>query len=190
VKTKARPRVRGIQAFLVLGALAVSLTAYAALARTGDAEVAFTAVGPGGLRIVGKTKELSLSEANGTLSVTVPLAGLKTGIDLRDRHLRDKYLHVGTYAHAQLEVPRAALRPPAPNGSITGEADGTLRLHGQARRVHFRYSGRSTGSTIRVEASFRLDIRDFGIEIPSYMGLRVRPEVDVSVQFQVAEAGR
>lgn len=178
-------RARG--ASLVIAALALPLVAHAAYVRTGDAIVEFVAVGPGGLRIVGKTGDLQVTDAGAAIKVTVPLAGLKTGIDTRDNHLREKYLHVRQHPTAELEVPRAALKLPAAGGTVTDETDGTLRLHGVARKVRFKYTLRHEGGRIKVEGGFRIDIRDFGMEIPSYMGLKVRPQVDAGAHFYVTE---
>jgi len=70
-------------------------TADANLAKHGDSNVTFTAIGPAGLRIVGKTADLNVVDDGQHVSVTVPLAKLDTGISLRDTHMRDKYLEVG-----------------------------------------------------------------------------------------------
>jgi polyisoprenoid-binding protein YceI len=173
---------------VTLAALALPLAAAAALVRTGDAEVQFVATGPAGLRINGKSYDLQVADSGAAVKVTVPLAGLKTGIELRDRHLREKYLHVAQHPHAVLEVPRAAIKHPAAGGSVTAEADGTLTLHGQAKPVRFKYTAQHHGARIRVEGSLRIDIRNHGIEVPSYMGLKVKPEVDAGAKFYVAEA--
>ena len=176
-----------VWAMASLAALALPFVAHAALVRTGDAIAQFTAVGPGGLRIVGKTGELQVSDGGATLKITVPLAGLKTGIELRDSHLKDKYLHVGQYPKAELEVQRGAIKTPGPGASVTAEADGRFTLHGRSKQVRFKYTAQHEGSRIKVEGGMRIDIRDFGLEIPSYMGLKVKPEVDAGARFYVTE---
>jgi polyisoprenoid-binding protein YceI len=168
-------------------AFTLPFAARAALVRTGNASVVFVATGPGGLRIVGKSGELQVADSGAALKITAPLGNLKTGIDLRDRHLRDKYLHVRQHPNAVLEVQRGALKHPTGGGSVASEADGTLTLHGKAKSIRFKYSARHEGGRIKVEGGFRIDIRDFGIEVPSYLGLKVKPEVDANAQFYVTE---
>jgi hypothetical protein len=185
---EARGRLwRAAGLLLGLPALALPLVAGAALVRTGDAEAQFVATGPAGLRINGKTHDLQVADSGAVLKVSVPLANLKTGIELRDRHLREKYLQVAQHPQAVLEVQRAAIKHPASGGSVTAEADGTLLLHGQTKPVRFKYTAQRDGSRIRVEGSLRIDIRNHGIEVPSYMGLKVKPEVDAGAKFYVAE---
>jgi hypothetical protein len=172
---------------VTLTALALPFVAQAALVRTGDAEVHFVATGPAGLRINGKSYDLQVSDSGAVLRLTIPLAGLKTGIDLRDRHLREKYLHVGQYPNAVLEVQRAAIKQPPAGGSVTAEADGSLTLHGQTKPVRFKYTAQHEGGRIKVEGGLRIDIRNFGVPEPNYLGLKVKPEVDAGARFYVTE---
>jgi polyisoprenoid-binding protein YceI len=170
-------------------ALAIPLAGSAAiakLARAGGADVAFTAVGPAGLKIVGKTGELLVTDAGAAVHVSVPLKTVATGISLRDQHMRDKYLEVAKYPDAVLEVARGAVTVPT-SGEARGEASGTMRLHGRQKTVGFKYVARREGHGIKVNATLRLDMRDYGIEEPKYLGLKVKPEVDVAVTFGVVE---
>ena len=149
--------------------------------------VAFTAKGTGGLTIVGTTSELSIRDDGKTLFITVPLGRLTTGLALRDRHLREKYLHVGQYPNAELSVDRALLKPPV-SGAVSAEAKGTLKIHGKTKALSVRYSAKKNGAAIQVMGSLRLDIRDFGIEVPSFLGVTVKPEVDIAVTFSAKDS--
>ena len=91
---------------IVLGAL----SADAKLAKTGDASVGFTGIGPAGMKISGSTSDLALSEDGGKITISVPLKNLTTGIALRDKHMREKYLQIDQYPTAELTVDRAALK--------------------------------------------------------------------------------
>lgn len=82
---------------LVAFTLSVPALASASLARTGEASATFLAVGPAGLEIEGKTSELEVAEADGKIEVAVPLANLDTGIALRNKHMREKYLEVARF---------------------------------------------------------------------------------------------
>lgn len=176
------------RSLIAAAALALPFVAQASLVRMGDAAVQFTAIGPGGLRIGGRSGDLQVTDTGAAIKVTVPLAGLKTGIDLRDRHMKEKYLHVAQYPNAVLEVQRAALKQPAAGGSVTAEVDGTLLLHGVTKPVHFKYAAKHEGGRIRVDGGLRIDIRNHGIEVPSYMGLKVKPEVEAGAQFYLGES--
>jgi len=63
---------------------------------------------------------------------------------------------------------------------VTGEADGTLLLHGKSKSIRFKYTAQHEGVRIKVEGGMRIDIRDFGMAVPEYLGLKVKPEVDAA----------
>jgi polyisoprenoid-binding protein YceI len=158
-----------------------TVAAHAALARAGDAQVSFTATGPGGLSIVGSTSELTVAETADQVVVTVPLRNLDTKIDLRNKHMRDKYLEVGKYPNAELRVAKSAVS--APSGKTTGQ----LTLHGKTQPVTFNYTTKPEGAVTSVTSKFRIAMPDFGIEKPGYSGLSVKPDVDVDVSFHVTK---
>lgn len=173
--------------FLFFAAFLVPFAADAKLASTGTSAVTFAATGPAGMRIVGTTSDLTVSDDTQNVTITVPLANLKTGIDLRDRHMREKYLQAGTYPNAELVVAKSAIHMPPSGGDASGDASGTMKLHGKTKTVNVHYAARRDGSAMKVGGSVHIDMRDYGIDVPSYMGVTVKPEVDVEVKFGVAE---
>src|SRR4051794_19552154 len=108
-------------AFLAAPVLALSLlTAVADAALTAPkGSATFEAAGPGGLRIEGKTTEVVVSEAQGAVHVAVTLEHVDTGITLRNRHMREKYLETSKYPTADLVVPRASLTFPEEGKSFS-----------------------------------------------------------------------
>jgi polyisoprenoid-binding protein YceI len=167
--------------------LALPASGVARLARSGSPAVSFTALGPGGLRIVGRTTELTVADQDQVLRLIVPLKTVTTGISLRDRHMREKYLHVDKYPDARLELPRGSLQKPTPGAEVRAELTGTLFLHGQSRPVTVRYVARQDPQQITVTGQFGIDMRHFGIEEPAYLGLRVKPEVTIQAAFAVVD---
>lgn len=167
----------------LLAALSLApLAADAKLAASGTSSVAFSAAGPAGLKIAGTTADFGVSEDSGNVTITVPLKNLTTGIGLRDKHMREKYLEVGKYPDAVLTVSRASLKVPG-----AGDATGNVKLHGKAKDLPFHYDTRRDGQVIKVTGSLRLNMKDFGIEVPTYMGVTVKPDVDVTVSFGAQE---
>jgi polyisoprenoid-binding protein YceI len=156
----------------------------AALSGAGKPQVTFSANGPMGMKIAGQTTELKLVDDGTTLSVIVVLAHLETGIGLRDSHMREKYLEVPKYPKAQLSISRSLLRMPGQGADIDAEAKGELLLHGVKKSVMFRYHAALGAHGLRVSGKLHLDIRDFGIEVPRYLGVSVKPEVEVAAEFE------
>jgi polyisoprenoid-binding protein YceI len=171
---------------LGLAAISVTAIAQAALSAPRDAHVAFEAAGPAGMKIEGSTSELKIDEADGNVTIDVPLANLVTGIALRDRHMREKYLEVQKFPDAVLVVTRSALKIPASGARAEADAPGTLKLHGQVRPVTVHYDATADGDGLLVHGAVHVKMDDYGIALPSYLGVTVKPDVDVRATFHVS----
>ena len=88
---------------------------------------------------------------------------------------------------AELVVDRSTLKHPASGAEASGDATGQMTIHGQTKTVPFHYSERLSGSTYAVSGTVRINIKEFGIDVPSYLGVTVKPEVDVDVRFAAAD---
>jgi len=165
----------------------MSVEAVAALADAGGAHVRFTAVGPAGMKIAGDGSQVTAREVSSRLVIAVPLAQLHTGIGLRDSHMREKYLEVSKFPEARLSVARDSLKLPAEGATSEGDAAGELSLHGRTKPVKFHYRVKLGGGVYRVSGALHLDMTDYGIEAPSYLGVSVKPGVDVDIEFQAKD---
>jgi polyisoprenoid-binding protein YceI len=166
--------------------LGVAASAEAALSSLGSGELEFRAIGPAGLTIDGEGEGVTLREEAGFLNVTAPLGGLKTGISLRDDHLK-KDIDVKAFPTARLSVERSKLTLPADNQEFEGTAVGQLTLHGVTRPSKFAYKAKRTGSDYFVQARLEIDITNFNIEVPCYLGVCVDKTVKVKTKFKVRE---
>jgi polyisoprenoid-binding protein YceI len=169
-----------------VGLASVSALGHAALSSATDSHVTFDALGPAGFKIQGTTTDLSVSEADGNVIVSVPLANLTTGISLRDHHMKEKYLEVPKFPAAVLTVAKSALKLPSAGGQVDADVPGSLALHGQTHPVSVHYSAKGDGTTNSAQGKFHLNMTEFGIVVPSYLGVTVKPDVDVSASFRVA----
>ncbi|MGZ6163666.1 MAG: YceI family protein, partial [Myxococcaceae bacterium] len=87
------------------------------------------------------------------------------------------------YPNAQLAVARTAIKFPAEGQSTEGTVPATLALHGKSKTVPVHYRASRQGKSYEVKGDLKVDFREFGIEIPSYLGATVKPPVDVNVAF-------
>src|SRR5262249_34866580 len=110
----------GMVLFLGLSLGAPRGASAAGLTRQGGAEVAFTGKGPAGFKMVGTTDKLSLRDDGQQLTFTVPLDAFDTGIELRDRHMKEKYLETARFPQATLVVKRGELQVPARGETASG----------------------------------------------------------------------
>ena len=151
-------------------------------------ELTFLATGkPGFIRINGEKGEvagqLSITEQQTTATFKAPLDKFETGIDLRDKHMKETYLETPKYPEATLTV--EALPYKIGQSSFEGEFSGTLNLHGQQKPVRgdIAISYLKDSDTVQMEASFPIKIDDFGIDIPSYAGIKVADTVKVTAKI-------
>lgn len=172
-------RLLGGGALLALASFA--LVAAAALGKSGTSDAGFHALGPAGFKIDGTTSELGLADDGTTVTITVPLAKVKTRLELCDKHYKE-LLEVDKYPTATLKVPRASLK--------LGEGDvkGSLTLHGQTKDVNVHYEAKKSGDTYDVKGRSRLNINNFGMKTPTYLGVAVKPDVDIYANFQAKDS--
>jgi len=123
-------------------------------------------------------------------SFVVDLRTLDTGINLRNEHLRENYLEVDKapgYDKATLsEIELKGVNPDAPEGK--GSFTGSLMLHGTKKTVSGPAEIRKAGSGLRVKASFPVNLSDFAIPEPRYLGVGVKNTVQVEVTFNASPA--
>jgi polyisoprenoid-binding protein YceI len=181
-----RSRVVTSASLLIVGlCLATASSAVAKLKADGATEASFTAAGPAGMQIVGRTPDLTVSEDAQHVRVTVALARVSTGIALRDRHMREKYLEVDKFPNAELTVDRSALKL---GGDASGDVAASLKIHGQSHAVTIHYVSHREGATFHVSGSVHVNMNDYGIQVPAYLGVKVKPDVDVSVRFDASDS--
>lgn len=169
--------------FMVLFCLLVSSSNAALLDLKADqSEVEFLAVGkPSFLKIKGVTKalsaELDINEQkliSGTLDVD--LNQIETGIELRDEHMKDNYLKTREFPKAILTMKDLPL-------DFEGEFLAELTLHGHTQSVKIEISKED----LKRQASFKINIQDFNIPVPSYQGITVAKEVTVTTKLEFVQ---
>lgn len=150
---------------------------------TGQPSAGFHGRGPGGFGVDGKTNQLRIDDDGTTLKITVPLATLDTGIGLRNKHMREKYLQVEKYPDAVLEVPWSGVKLPGDGQTGEGTAPGKMTIHGKSKDVKAKYRIIRTGNRYQVTGNVPLNLKDYDIDVPSYLGVTVQPDIDTSVSF-------
>ncbi len=149
--------------------------------------VEFLAVGkPGFLKIHGKNATIigsaDLKEGHLFGKFVVDLNQFQTGIDLRDEHMKKKYLETEKFPNATLEIKKMGLNS---KDSVDVDFSGDLTLHGVTRSIAGKasVSYQTGGKQAHVKASMKFHISDYNIAIPEYLGVKVADEVTVSTDF-------
>ena len=150
------------------------------------AVVTFKGNGPAGFKIEGKSDAVNIKHDDKAFTIIIPLKGLTTGIALRDNHMHEKYLEDAKYPDAVLEVPAASLKVPAPGATVDTDTKGMMTLHGKTKEVPFKYHAVCKADGIcDATGNIALNVNDFGIVIPSYLGVTMKPDITVETAFQV-----
>lgn len=166
----------------MLALVSFSLVAAAKLTKTGGGTAGFKATGPGGLNIDGKTSDVSVADDGTTVTITVKLDNIDTGMSLRNKHTKED-LEADKYPTAVISVPRAALKM----GGGDGDAKGKLKIHGQEKDVSFHYKAAKSGDVLDVAGSTRINVSDYGVKPRSYLGISIKNDVEVYANFQAKD---
>lgn len=127
----------------------------------------------------------NLSGASAT--VTVPVSSLRTGIDIRDEHLRGAgWLNASANPNITFEltgVEGASALSADTSHDVT--LRGRITINGVARDVRARGRVRweptaEGGERLRIRATFSVNLPRHGISVPAVMRLKVNDDVQVS----------
>lgn len=156
----------------------------------GSGTVEFNAVGrPSALKIHGKggaPKGLMRIE-NGILqgSTQFALDTLDTGIPLRNRHMKEKYLETGKFPQAKLTFDPVNLgiqRIEDLKTEKTVPFVGKLSLHGVEKPVKGIIKVSLNGNTALARTEFGLKISDFQVPTPGFAGITMAEDVGIVVE--------
>ena len=119
------------------------------------------------------------ADAKGTFRVEV--ASIRTGVDLRDEHLKgDAWLDAKKTPH---------IDKLAPNTTHDATVTGKFTMHGVTREVTTKAKVRWTPAagaskdTMRIVASFTVKLEDHKVSVPQIVRLTVAPEIQVNVDL-------
>ncbi len=123
-----------------------------------------------------------VSKAGGfeATEISLPLASLKTGIELRDKHMVQNYFEAAKF-------PKAVLTQAV---GKDGKFHATLSIHGKSQSIEGEYEVKGSGAGESIEAKFKTSLSAFSIKEANYMGVGVEDEVEVTARIPVRRAGK
>jgi polyisoprenoid-binding protein YceI len=182
-----------IKSILLLAALFSwqSVNAASYTVDSGTSSVEFLAVGrPSMIKIKGtgaKPSGTFITDSSSGSEIKVDLNQFTTGMSLRDRHMKEKYLETAKPGNqfAILKISKIDLSGkelPA-SGEIPAKISGTLTLHGKTLPVSSDAKLKIDGAKLSSDVNLKLKLTDYGVEIPSFAGVTVAADVDVDVKL-------
>ena len=180
------PTLRRTAPLLALAALLAG-PSLAGSTLTGTPRVTFEATGSV-LDIEGTGSTVTITDDGTTLTFTVPMATVTTDNDLRDDHMRNKYVEIATFPNVTLSFPKANLKLPAKSGEkLSTSVSGTFTAHGVSQPASIAYTAKRGATSTKIEAKFGFDVSKHGIEIPNYLGVTVEPAMKATVNLELVD---
>lgn len=194
---------------LVLG-LNLSAQTFSVDKKDGRNQASFTSDAPFE-KIVGLSSGLDATVMLNTNDITnnpmgkvkVPISNIKTGIDLRDEHLRgEMWLNANKFPHAEFQwtgVKNPSNKKLENGKKINAILIGKFSVHGITKDIELpatltyfteseRTKARTPGNLLAANAEFKIKLSDYGVQIPSMVVGKVNEEVLVSVNFIASDA--
>lgn len=195
---RSRGALRKISASLSIMLILFSLPLSAAVKWSldvdqGNGRVEFIAIGkPKALKIRGKGEKPKgkITIENGKIvgDLSFDLSSLDTGISLRNRHLKEKYLEIGKFPKAELKLTKIdQIEKILSSEEIDLDSlpfEGILSLHGVKKPVSGKTCVEKKKQTIDLKAAFDIKIKDFDIAVPSYAGITVADNIKIEVDLK------
>lgn len=123
--------------------------------------------------------------------VTVDLRSLDTGIDLRNKHMRENHLHTDSFPNAVFELDSVAGAGTSAIAPTIVTIHGAMTIHGTTRVVSAPATITGLGSdAVRVQAEFPLKITEYGVPRPEFLFLKLAEEVRIIVDLTLTPSAK
>ena len=80
-------------------------------------------------------------------------------------------------------MPWSGVKVPGDGQTGEGSAPGKMTLHGKSKDVQVKYRIVRTGTRYQVTGNVPLNLKDYDIDVPSYLGVTIQPDIDASASF-------
>lgn len=143
-------------------------------------KITMRAKGPLGLKIVGNSSKLDISEDDKFVTFRTELSSIKTGNDTRDTHMKERF-EAAKFNAITLTVPKDKI---GKGGSIPGE----LKFHGVTKKVKVNYE---VNDKQHVKGNFDFNVNQHGVEEKKLCAIETTktgcadPDVKIEVEFDL-----
>lgn len=117
----------------------------------------------------------------------IDLNSLDTGIGLRNRHMREFYLHTDKYPITHFTGNISKSKRDTDKRYIIS-VEGEIFIHGVTKKITIEgYITTNGYDSYRIQTKFVVALPDFNIEVPQLMFLKIDENMDMSLDFYVIE---
>jgi polyisoprenoid-binding protein YceI len=116
----------------------------------------------------------------------VDLNSLDTGIGLRNRHMRENYLHTDQFpfTHFNGKIIKAEM---VKEGEYSVTAEGTMFIHGVEKLITVAGNILATEYGYRIQAKFITALTDYDIEVPQLMFFKIDENMQLELDYFVKQ---
>lgn len=113
----------------------------------------------------------------------VDLRKLDTGIGLRNRHMRENYLHTDKYPYAKFTGKITEATPA--DGKTKVKVQGSMDIHGVKRSMDVTGTMSGGGDKLRIMTNFDVRLTHHKIEVPQLMFVKIDENMELVLDFTV-----
>ena len=148
-----------------------------------ESEVTFFSSAPmEDIKATNKKATSLYNSATGAIAFVVPIQGFQFRKSLMQQHFNENYLESDKYPNATFEGKVIGFDP---NNSGVQEAvaEGTMTIHGVAKKVKINGQISKTAGGLKIETKFPIKVADYDIEIPRVVFYNIAEVVEVTAVF-------
>lgn len=148
------------------------------------------------------TLNLNDINQNPTGLVSVDLNSLKTGIEMRDKDMREDFLNTEKFPTAEFNLTgfsNVSSKELTDGIKVTAIANGKLTIHGTTKEIstpvilfYFKDSERTKnrmkGNLLSVTTSFTIKLSDYDIKVPAMLFYKLENLIKISVAFIASDS--
>jgi polyisoprenoid-binding protein YceI len=113
------------------------------------------------------------------------LNSVDTGIGLRNRHMRENYLHTDKYPYTHYKG-KISSSEKLNDSTFAVVTTGVIFIHGIEKPLSVQGTVTRTAENVyRIRTNFQVKLSDFNIEIPSIMFYKINETMDLVLDFGV-----
>ena len=123
------------------------------------------------------------------VQLSVDLDSLKSGIGLRDSHMRDGYLETGKFPECKYSGKIVEVDSLSPF-KYKIKTSGDFYLHGNSKNISAEGTLTDFGNLFKLESTFTIYLSDYKIKQPSFLFNTVSNEVKISLTIYFRKEGK
>jgi polyisoprenoid-binding protein YceI len=106
----------------------------------------------------------------------------------RDFFIRTIYLQTDKFPNADFTAASVNIPPGIESGPVSVTVAGTLKVHGVSKAVTTQLQAQRTATGVEVAGSINVDMRDYGVEVPSISFTTAQPGVVIEYHLLFVRA--